>query len=119
MPFVQRNNAGDIVGQFANLQSGYAEEWLEADASELSVVSTDQMAVAERSWRDRELLGVRWLRERHHDQLEIGTTTTLTREQFNELLVYIQALRDWPQSPHFPVTEQRPAAPSWISQQAE
>lgn len=73
----------------------------------------------ERKWRDAELSAFMWLRERHRDQLDIGTTTTLTSEQFNELLVYIQALRDWPQSPHFPDTEQRPVAPPWIAEQPQ
>ena len=73
----------------------------------------------EREWRDSELTAVMWLRERHRDQLEIEVETTLTAEQFRELLVYIQALRDWPQSPDFPVLEQRPAAPSWIAEQPQ
>jgi hypothetical protein len=70
----------------------------------------------ERVWRDNELSGVLWLRERHRDQLEIEQPTTLTAEQFNELLAYLQALRDWPQSPYFPDRESRPTAPAWIAE---
>lgn len=70
---------------------------------------------AERAWRDGELVAVMWLRERHRDQLEIEAPTTLTGEQFKELLVYLQALRDWPQSADFPNTLHRPAAPPWIA----
>lgn len=73
----------------------------------------------ERQWRDLELASVMWLRERHRDQLEIGTATTLTGEQFKELLVYMQSLRNWPQSPDFPQTEHRPVAPSWIAEQTQ
>lgn len=73
----------------------------------------------ERAWRDAELASVMWLRERHRDQVEISEQTTLTAEQFAELLVYMQALRDWPQSPDFPAIEQRPAAPAWIAEQAQ
>ena len=73
----------------------------------------------ERVWRDAELSSVMWLRERHRDQLEIAVDTTIPAEQFMELLVYMQALRDWPQSPDFPVIEQRPAAPPWIAGQAQ
>jgi hypothetical protein len=74
-------------------------------------------AVRERVWRDTELSSVKWLRERHRDQLEIEATTSIDREQFTELLVYMQSLRDWPQSSDFPQTEHRPVAPSWIAQQ--
>lgn len=73
----------------------------------------------ERTWRDRALVAVIWLRDRHRDQLEIGGPTSLSVAQFGELLKYIQALRDWPQSPDFPQIEHRPAVPSWITEQTE
>lgn len=73
----------------------------------------------ERGWRDDELSSLMWLRERHRDQAEIGAPTTLTGEQFKELLIYMQSLRDWPQSPDFPQTEHRPVAPSWIAEQTQ
>lgn len=76
-------------------------------------------AAQERQWRDAELASVMWLRERHRDQLEIGAATTLTGDQFNEMLLYMQALRDWPQSPDFPDIQHRPAAPEWIAEQIE
>lgn len=74
---------------------------------------------SERNWRDTELASLMWLRERHRDQLEIEATTTLTAVQFKELLVYLQALRDWPQSSDFPDTQYRPVAPSWAAEQTE
>lgn len=73
----------------------------------------------ERGWRDDELSSVMWLRERHRDQLEIGAVATLTSDQFNELLLYMQALRDWPQSADFPDVQHRPAAPPWIAEQSQ
>ncbi len=76
-------------------------------------------AAKEREWRDSALASVLWLRERHRDQLEIGEQTTLTAEQFAALLVYMQVLRDWPQSPDFPSAEHRPAAPAWIAEQTQ
>jgi len=79
----------------------------------------EQIMRKERAWRDAELASVMWLRERHRDQQEIGGSTTLSDVQFAELLVYMQALRDWPQSPDFPTLEQRPAAPAWIAEQAQ
>jgi hypothetical protein len=75
--------------------------------------------VFEREWRDAELASVMWLRERHRDQQEMGIDTTLSGEQFKELLVYIQALRDWPQSLKFPNIEYRPVKPTWVKEQTE
>lgn len=82
-------------------------------------LTAEALSVRERSWRDAEIEGVKWLRERHRDQLDIGEQTTLTPEQFSELLTYIQALRDWPQSPDFPDSQHRPIAPAWIAEQTE
>ncbi len=73
----------------------------------------------ERMWRDAEIDSVKWLRERHRDQLEVGATASLTTEQFHELLLYVQSLRDWPQSPNFPDIEHRPTAPVWIATLAQ
>ncbi|TFF42855.1 phage tail assembly chaperone [Pseudomonas sp. RIT623] len=70
----------------------------------------------ERQWRDAQLLELVWLRDRHRDQLEIGATTTLTAEQFAELLVFMQALRDWPQSEAFPDESARPVPPVFLEQ---
>ena len=77
------------------------------------------VALTERAWRDGVLTSAAWLRDRHRDQLEIGAPTTLTAEQFEELLVYMQALRDWPQSPEFPDSTHRPIAPTWLEEQAQ
>jgi len=82
-------------------------------------VVTPDPGVTERTWRDAELSSVIWLRDRHRDQLDIGSDTTLTVEQFAELLLYLQALRDWPQSADFPDSQHRPLAPDWIAEQAQ
>ncbi|XMB47223.1 phage tail assembly chaperone [Pseudomonas fluorescens] len=74
---------------------------------------------AERQWRDIEIEAVKWLRERHRDQQEIGVAPTLSAIQFHELLVYVQALRDWPQAFAFPSSDERPAAPEWIADQSQ
>ena len=81
--------------------------------------SPQESSSLERAWRDAELSGLVWLRDRHRDQLEIEIETTLTSEQFAELLVYMQALRDWPQAEYFPVIEHRPVAPPWIAEQGQ
>lgn len=81
--------------------------------------TSDDLAKLERKWRDSELASVLWLRERHRDQQEVGGDTSLSPEQFAELLVYLQALRDWPQASEFPDSLYRPVPPSWIAQQVE
>lgn len=86
---------------------------------DLPAPSLEDIAGSERSWRNGELSAAMWLRERHRDQLEIEVETSLSGEQFTELLVYMQTLRDWPQSPDFPDSEHRPVAPAWIADQTE
>ena len=74
-----------------------------------------ELADQERTWRNAELaLGMR-LRDRHRDQLEIEVQPTLSGDQFKELLLHMQALRDWPQSSAFPNPEQRPPSPPWLA----
>ncbi|MFL1558564.1 hypothetical protein [Pseudomonas sp. O11] len=82
------------------------------------VVAPDYPAI-ERRWRDGEIESIKWLRERHRDQKDMGTSTTLTEAQFTELLTYLQLLRDWPQAKKFPNQKYRPVAPAWIADQAE
>ncbi|WP_025856854.1 phage tail assembly chaperone [Pseudomonas sp. CHM02] len=119
MPYVQRNDAGEITGKFANSQYGYAEEWVEEESPELTLVSPAQSAAFERFLRDQQLKVLVWLRDRHRDQLEIGVDPTLSHDQFKALLVYMQVLRDWPQSPEFPNSEHRPVAPAWVADQID
>jgi hypothetical protein len=80
-------------------------------------LTVDELAANERAWRDGKILQTTWLRERHRDQQDAGLPTTLDAEQFTELLIYLQDLRDWPQSEQFPAVEYRPAAPAWIADQ--
>lgn len=80
------------------------------------VMDADQTIAFERGWRDAELNRNEWLRNRHRDQLDLGIATTLSNEQFTELLTYLQALRDWPVAGSFPDPQQRPAPPDWIDQ---
>lgn len=77
----------------------------------------EQVASEERAWRDAEVESVKWLRERHRDEMDLEIASTLTAEQFKELLTYLQALRDWPQSPDFPTLALRPIQPGWIAEQ--
>lgn len=79
----------------------------------LPVVKED-LPLIERQWRDVEIESVRWLRERHRDEIEIGTATSITESQFEEILIYIQRLRDWPTSQDFPAKDKRPGKPHWV-----
>lgn len=81
----------------------------------LPVPAYRDISKGERNWRDQSMLAPIGLRDRHRDQLEMRVVTTLSAEQFSELLIYIQALRDWPQSEAFPSRDARPVAPIWIS----
>ena len=117
MPWVQRGDDGRVTGQFAWKQPGHAEEFLPDNSSELLFIADDVTSISERAWRDSALFAVAWLRDRHRDQLDIGADTTLTAGQFSELLMYMQQLRDWPQSEAFPTPEQRPVPPPWIADQ--
>lgn len=80
------------------------------------VLTREESEARERAWRNAELERVKWLRERHRDQHEMGVAPALTADQFGELLAYMQDLRDWPQSELFPDSEQRPNAPSWVAE---
>lgn len=77
----------------------------------------EEIAAQARQWRDAEIESVKWLRERHRDEIDSQRPTTLNTDQSGELLDYLQALRDWPTSSDFPLLESRPPKPDWIAQQ--
>ena len=68
----------------------------------------------ERHWRDGQINQVQWLRDRHRDELELGRPPTLDAKQFEQLLQYLQALREWPQAESFPAPAHRPAPQPWL-----
>ncbi|MCE0459952.1 phage tail assembly chaperone [Pseudomonas uvaldensis] len=78
-----------------------------------------ELADAERRWRDDTVADLEWLVTRHRDELDMQLPTTLSAEQFAQLLAYRQELRDWPQSEHFPDSQYRPVAPPWIVEQTQ
>jgi len=79
------------------------------------VVSADELAARARFWRDQEITDSQWLIERHRDQSDAGSKTTLTAAQYSALLVYRQALRDWPTVQNFPADASKPVAPDWLA----
>ncbi|RZO08811.1 hypothetical protein EKG40_11050 [Pseudomonas moorei] len=94
-----------------------ADEFFQVEQPAVVVVTTEQ-ALA-RNWRDTEILRVTWLRDRHRDEVELDSETTLSVEQYAELLAYIKALRDWPTADDFPAEETRPVPPDWVASQAQ
>lgn len=77
------------------------------------------LAAQARQWRDAQIEGVKWLRERHRDEVDSQRHTTLTVAQSGELLDYVQALRDWPKDAGFPAVASRPVPPAWIAEQVQ
>lgn len=53
-----------------------------------------------------------WMCRRQEDQLRQGRPTSLSDEQYNQLLDYRQALRDWPVSGDY--NEAFPISPGWM-----
>jgi len=84
-------------------------------SGDISPLTADDLSANGRSWRDAEIARVAWLRDRQRDELELGGATSITAEQYTELLAYIQGLRDWPLTPDFPVEASRPKMPDWIA----
>lgn len=82
-------------------------------------MTSEQIIAAERVWRDEQVDATEWLVTRHRDEQYMQLPTTLTAEQFAELLAYRQALRDWPQTEVFPDPTQRPVAPPWLAEQTQ
>jgi len=94
------------------------EKWLKGGGSPQPAFTPDP-TLGERVWRDIEIESVKWLRERHRDEVDSGRQTTLSAAQSGELLDYVQALRDWPALPDFPSLDHRPVKPDWIAQQIQ
>lgn len=74
-----------------------------------------ELEATARTWRDAEITASQWLIERHRDESDAGTATTLTADQYKALLVYRQALRDWPTVTDFPADSTKPVAPDWLA----
>jgi hypothetical protein len=81
--------------------------------------TTSELGAAERLWRDGQVSATEWLVTRHRDEQDMQLPTTLAAEQFAAVLVYRQALRDWPQDSRFPYSDFRPVAPPWIADQTQ
>lgn len=79
--------------------------------------SVEQLAGAERAWRDRCLYETDGVVARHRDEVEEGVEPTLTSAQYVELQRHRRSLRAWPEAGEFPLSEHRPTAPPWLAVQ--
>lgn len=127
--YSERVHGGNIPADAVEISSALHAELLEQMATGKRIVPGDgglpcavdqsqptesESAERERVWRDAKLQQYSGIRDRHRDEVELGIATTLTAEQYAELLTLLQALRDWPQSELFPDPEQRPVPPTWL-----
>jgi arylamine N-acetyltransferase len=80
-------------------------------------LSSGEAAESEYLWRNAQLTATDRLIARDRDEMDDGGGTTLDQAQYTQLQAYRRALREWPQDEHFPATEYRPAAPSWLAGQ--
>lgn len=78
--------------------------------------SQEELSMVERAWRDIKLSETDSVVTRHRDELEEGSQTSLTAEQYAELQAYRRKLRDWPEGAQFPLKDHRPIAPPWLTE---
>lgn len=110
------NGLGEIPGWLsAQPRPSLFHFWIDGAWVLNEQAQADSDAAAERAWRDAEIQRVTPLRDRHRDEAEQGIETTLSASEYAALLVYIQALRDWPASPDFPDVAGRPEIPTGIA----
>lgn len=102
------------LGDYADDVQPFVEAW-EAEKARLEIVAKEQAEAAEalynsqderakrvRAERDTRLNATQWLVERHADEQAGSLPTTLSPEEYAELLMYRQALRDIPTQTGFP-----------------
>lgn len=77
--------------------------------------SREEMEARLRDWRDAEIASSQWLIERHRDQLEADSPTTLTKVRYLALQAYREQLRNWPAVEGFAASTGRPKTPAWLA----
>lgn len=93
------------------------ENWIHSAEGFIEPASAlDTLLGIERIWRDLQLNATEWIVSRHRDEVDMQLPATLTAEQFAELLVFRQHLRDWPQAEDFPQLSGRPMWPAWLAE---
>lgn len=81
------------------------EDYVHIDGQFVLTTSNEAIELKQveaRAERDRRIDAVRWRIERYQTQAAAGLETTDTAEQYQTLLIYVQALRDVPGQEGFP-----------------
>lgn len=78
-------------------------------------LSKEQVESSARAARDEAIASSMWIAERHRSEVSIGTVSTITEQQYIQLLTYHQSLRDWPAQPGWPDIDM-PPAPDWLAE---
>ena len=106
--------------QFDAVNAGIAQgkRIVAGDAGQPALVEPapdeERLKAVERAWRNAELNRFEWIVTRHRDEVDAGVETTINAKQYQELLAYRQALREWPQSDSFFDLAHRPVTPDWL-----
>lgn len=104
---------GTSVSEFSPVSTGQSEADNPVVPTTPAADEKESLSAA-RTWRQSSFSSTEWWVTRHRDEQELGRGTTLKAQQYLELLEYRQALRDWPDSAHFPAAVSRPPAPVWM-----
>lgn len=128
--YSQEINGSNMPGDVVEISLEHHAELLAGDAAGMVIVTdeagkpaladrppptADALAAIERIWRDVQLQSTEWIVSRHRDELDMQRPTTLTTDQFAQLMQFRQKLRDWPAGDDFPLIEHRPSPPEWLA----
>lgn len=124
--FIPDDSVGVKDEDYEALRAGQLlGKWLVADEKGYPVLidppplSDELLSANERAWRSLQLVLTDGVVTRHRDEIEEGSTTTLTLQQYAELQSYRRLLRNWPEAGEFPLSEHRPPAPTWLPESTQ
>lgn len=80
-------------------------------------VELERVTTGAKMNRSANMTSTDWLVNRHRDEKEMGDSTSLSEDQFKEVLEYRRDLRDWPTKAEFP--NGMPTAPAWMTKGSE
>ncbi|MGY3922485.1 phage tail assembly chaperone [Aeromonas jandaei] len=78
-------------------------------------LSKELVESSARAARDEAIASSMWIAERHRSEVSIGADSTITEQQYIQLLTYHQSLRDWPAQPGWPDIDM-PPEPDWLAE---
>lgn len=106
--------ANAVTDDPPSLDAGQEAVWIDGRWSVRPIVNADdepapppsvnQLAASARRDRTKRMNRVRWLIDRHRDEVALSRTTTLKAAEYKAVLRYLQDLRDVAAQPGFPTT---------------